>query len=60
MDFDFASKQWNRLPERERVMKCQQWAQEAEHIGFHAIAKQWRQVAAAIEAAGKSGAEVFQ
>ena len=59
MGFEFASKQWNTLPERERVMKCQQWAQEAEHIGFHAIAKQWRQVAAAIESTVESGTEVL-
>jgi hypothetical protein len=59
MDFDFASKQWTRLPGKERAMKCQQWAQEAEHIGFHGIAKQWRQAAAAIEAADESRTEVF-
>ena len=54
VDFDFTSSKLAKLPKKERIAKCQQLASQAEKLGQHAIANQWRQLAAEIEAADQN------
>lgn len=51
MDFDFTSSIMEKLSQKERMAKYQQLASQAEKRGEHAIAKQWRKLAADLEAA---------
>ena len=46
MDFDFTSSIVDKLTTKERMAKYQQLASQAEKSGEHAIAKQWRHLAA--------------
>jgi len=52
LDFEFTSSQVAKLTNKERIAKWKQLAEQAEHRGELAIAKQWRRVAEEIEALG--------
>ena len=50
---DFNAADWARLTKSERVAKCKRLAVQAEQIGQHRIAKQWRDLADEIQNFGR-------
>ena len=53
LDFEFTSSKVAKLTNKERIAKWKQLAEQAEHRGERAIAKQWRRMANEIEALGE-------
>jgi hypothetical protein len=51
LDFEFTSAEWTELSKQERIEKCLLLAAVADKADHNAIARQWRQLAADIEAA---------
>ena len=53
LDFEFTSSKVAKLSNKARITKWKQLAEQAEHRGELAIAKQWRKIADEIEALGE-------